>query len=753
MTKISIDLDAMAALVAALDAAARDAPAAASRIRSDLDYVWLSYPGLSRWRAGGQAIWAIESIAESCRRRLNKAWELYQSDPGMGRVVSVDEDQLVTEDAQQAAALIGNIDYDQLDDIPQELLDLLKRNQGDPDFARQFAVGLDPLAAAMLLTLINNHVAPGSPAQDPAYMARYRELLDGLGATLSLGAASMDATGQAQFNKKWADSFAEPTAGTPLALIVSRGTWSDDFLSAVKASIDKVENDFVSSWSYRLFRGGDPRVDAWLGHAAPIMIDPEADPDTGDHPQISDPMYGLFRAAVNNPQWILDNFSGGPLTDPFDYDSANQTDQKGQIDLRAKQLFDRQPDQATMTWFIQSVLTAEAASIQNGGTSGLLADVQKQIGVYTRLERIENAKGFWDKWGHAIIDVVSLVPFVGEVADGVNAVWYYAEGDVVNGSLSVANVFLPSVVGGVVHAGKWLKKGMDVTEVAKLLVTSSRVADMLNPRIAHRIATVVPDLPRSAAFGGALDARDAAVIKRAEAIADRDAIIDQLDQLGITVNDLSSEKKIDAEINRLAHASSHASPQAKTLIDELMSACATERKTYADQRTASEALGDKAARDVLGAQGAVPIPELAAARGKDTFDVAGLSGDGRRLVVAEAKGGAADLSKHGRKLPDGTRAAQGSPAYFHDVWAADTDFQKWLGTRPDVVRGIRNGTIEVDYQLVHAAADGKITVTTLASTACSRWTSAETARTVWSQARPARGSRSSCRPSSRRCRA
>lgn len=40
--------------------------------------------------------------------------------------------------------------------------------------------------------------------------------------------------------------------------------------------------------------------------------------------------------------------------------------------------------------------------------------------------------------GHGILDVVGLVPVVGEIADGANAAWYAAEGDYTNAALSAA---------------------------------------------------------------------------------------------------------------------------------------------------------------------------------------------------------------------------------------------------------------------------------------------------------------------------
>ncbi len=51
-------------------------------------------------------------------------------------------------------------------------------------------------------------------------------------------------------------------------------------------------------------------------------------------------------------------------------------------------------------------------------------------------------KGWWDRWGsealHVGLDVVGLIPGVGEIADGANALVYLAEGDKVNAAISAA---------------------------------------------------------------------------------------------------------------------------------------------------------------------------------------------------------------------------------------------------------------------------------------------------------------------------
>lgn len=58
------------------------------------------------------------------------------------------------------------------------------------------------------------------------------------------------------------------------------------------------------------------------------------------------------------------------------------------------------------------------------------------------IEPTEEEQGWWGRWGsavtHGVLDVVGLIPVVGEVADGANAIIYLAEGDVVNAAISAA---------------------------------------------------------------------------------------------------------------------------------------------------------------------------------------------------------------------------------------------------------------------------------------------------------------------------
>ncbi|MFF8842160.1 DNRLRE domain-containing protein [Streptomyces sp. NPDC015127] len=69
--------------------------------------------------------------------------------------------------------------------------------------------------------------------------------------------------------------------------------------------------------------------------------------------------------------------------------------------------------------------------------------------------------------GHAALDVVGLIPVVGEVADVANGIWYAAEGNYVDAALSMSSA-IPLVGYGAtaVKAGKYAKKGLDAADSA-----------------------------------------------------------------------------------------------------------------------------------------------------------------------------------------------------------------------------------------------------------------------------------------------
>ncbi|WMX44034.1 SpvB/TcaC N-terminal domain-containing protein [Streptomyces roseicoloratus] len=71
----------------------------------------------------------------------------------------------------------------------------------------------------------------------------------------------------------------------------------------------------------------------------------------------------------------------------------------------------------------------------------------------------------WKTIGHTTLDVVGMVPVVGEAADLTNAGWYAAEGDYVNAGLSAAAA-IPGA-GYAANAAKYGNRALDATQAAK----------------------------------------------------------------------------------------------------------------------------------------------------------------------------------------------------------------------------------------------------------------------------------------------
>ena len=98
-------------------------------------------------------------------------------------------------------------------------------------------------------------------------------------------------------------------------------------------------------------------------------------------------------------------------------------------------------------------------------------------------------ESWWSKWGdvvHTALDVVGMIPVVGEVADGANALIYLAEGDAVNAALSAASM-LP-VGGQAATAAKWGKKGIEAAEAAAKAGKTGKTAAKVEKEAAEQAA-------------------------------------------------------------------------------------------------------------------------------------------------------------------------------------------------------------------------------------------------------------------------
>jgi len=91
MAMVSIDIDAMQALVQTLQNAERDGPDAADQLASVLRQEWLSVPQLNAWVSGG-SVWAgLHTLLGDCRQRLGLAQMIRSSGTSWAPTVVCDD--------------------------------------------------------------------------------------------------------------------------------------------------------------------------------------------------------------------------------------------------------------------------------------------------------------------------------------------------------------------------------------------------------------------------------------------------------------------------------------------------------------------------------------------------------------------------------------------------------------------------------------------------------------------------------------
>lgn len=83
----------------------------------------------------------------------------------------------------------------------------------------------------------------------------------------------------------------------------------------------------------------------------------------------------------------------------------------------------------------------------------------------------------WREVGHVALDLAGLIPGIGEIADGINALWYAAEGDWTNAALSAAGM-IPGLGAAVITAKYAAKYGGKVADKAvSATANATRIAD------------------------------------------------------------------------------------------------------------------------------------------------------------------------------------------------------------------------------------------------------------------------------------
>jgi hypothetical protein len=463
MAEVSIDIDAMAELVASLGSAKADLAGASGSLRGNLTSVWLSTSALS---AVDGLEGEIESALRDLNRRLALARLIQQSTPGMS-VVTFDDSVLSTADDAEVQRRVDRVmellkvdegDYEMRDAEP-ELAQLLSENSLDPYFAKGLAEKLSPEGLDHYLNLVNQNregmVREGEDATK-AFDERYEEILSGLGESLGLASRGTGDVGVPGMTGKWTDFIddhgADRTGSVKrLSIVFERGQWSDDFITGIYRSMREIEGD------------DGPEVWASVG----MVFDPDLEKSPGAR-IIDDPMYGVMRAMRHNPDAIRDLFTTGDTTDLQVSDDEKVAVNKELYEFLRHR--DGMSDEAA-----EAFMNAIAAAIGSPPKLGapafqpLLADDLKNIGDALQHEADvaeEEAGPLWAQIGHGLLDIVGMVPVIGEPVDFVNGVWYYADGDVINGSLSMGAVI--PFAGWAATGGKWGKRVLGAEELAKL---------------------------------------------------------------------------------------------------------------------------------------------------------------------------------------------------------------------------------------------------------------------------------------------
>ena len=236
-----------------------------------------------------------------------------------------------------------------------------------------------------------------------------------------------------------------------LSLVFERGQWSDDFITGIYRSMREIEGD------------DGPGVWASVG----MTFDPDLEKSPGAR-IIDDPMYGVMRAMRHNPDAIRDLFATGDTTDLQISDDEKVAVNKELYDFLRHR--DGMSDDAAEA-FMNAMGTAIGSPPKLGAPAfqPLLADDLKNIGDALQHEADvaeEEAGPLWAQIGHGLLDIVGMVPVIGEPVDFVNGVWYYADGDVINGSLSMGAVI--PFAGWAATGGKWGKRVLSAEELARL---------------------------------------------------------------------------------------------------------------------------------------------------------------------------------------------------------------------------------------------------------------------------------------------
>jgi len=202
------------------------------------------------------------------------------------------------------------------------------------------------------------------------------------------------------------------------------------------------------------------------------------DPSTGGYAVITDPTWGIWNAAISTPEWILHTFGSGDtitlhprlgdVTNPGVGINPTQspTDPYGlvaygtiEVSSALYDVFERgMADSSTGSALMAALASADAFQIANGGQASLTPQIQPIVDDINKIKDVADGV-------HAFLDLVSMYPLIGGLADLINGFVYFLEADRLNAWLCLASVLLPSALGLAVAVPRWVRRARVVTDV------------------------------------------------------------------------------------------------------------------------------------------------------------------------------------------------------------------------------------------------------------------------------------------------
>lgn len=475
MSTASIDLEQMAGLIRAMENASTELDDRVGSVRGHMTDVWLSTDELDR--VNGVLTWIGEELP-GLRRRLALARHIEAQTPGVQTYAQIDESQISTatpeearERADRAAELID--DYGDGDDIPEELRDLLAENATDPYFAQRLAEQVRPEDVADLVMdmsatrqgMVHSSMGMSQDVEQiDEFDGHYEQFLNDLGTSLGLATQNTgDLALDPEYADRWLQAIIEENPETigqagALSLVISRGTWSADFLTTVAQGVYDYERDVDERdmWYNRSSGGGE-----LYGAIDPVHGDDEGAP-TG-YSVHYDPLAGIMAAVGRSPAAGHQLFGQGPTVE---IEADGET---AQVNAFMEYLIARRRWPVDDGAGAREAIAAAMTPFEGGDIVSADIATDARAIVTMKAEEIEE-RGSDTNWfseiGHLVLDGLGLIPVVGEPADAVNAVWYAAEGNVIDAGLSGA-ALIPFLGWGAT-GGKWTRRALTAQELTIL---------------------------------------------------------------------------------------------------------------------------------------------------------------------------------------------------------------------------------------------------------------------------------------------